>query len=79
MACFVSGTQAEQLLMKEEPGTFLLRMSERLPGDFVVTYKQSETSIRHYLVQGTDTSDKKKTIVDFFGQKAATATGPVAN
>jgi len=47
-------------------GTFLIRFSERLDGEFVISYTH-QTGVRHYLIQPDDTADKKKTLVDFLG------------
>jgi len=63
----VTGPEAEEQLVNESNGTFMIRMSERLDGEFVISYKW-QGSVRHYLIQPDDTADKKKTLVDFLGQ-----------
>lgn len=49
-------------------GTFIIRLSERLDGEFVVSYNHQTGGVRHYLIQPDDISDKKRTLVDFLGQ-----------
>lgn len=80
LACFVNGQEAEQHLAGEEVGTFIVRLSERLDGEFVVSYVHKvfsnsrlslpilQSGVRHYLIQPSDVTDKKKTIVDFMGE-----------
>jgi len=67
LCAFVTAKEAEEQLQNEPPGTFLIRLSERLDGELVISYIHG-TGVRHYLVQGDDTADKKKTLVDFLGQ-----------
>jgi len=67
LAAFVTGKEAEEQLKNESPGTFLIRLSERLDGELVISYVHG-TGIRHYLIQADDTADKKKTLIDFLGQ-----------
>lgn len=69
LACFVTGSEATAQLKNEIPGTFIVRFSERLSGEFVISYAHA-SGVRHYLVQPGDISDKKRTFVDFLGQKA---------
>jgi len=64
---FVTGAEAEEQLQSETPGTFLIRFSERLDGEFVISYAH-QSGVRHYLIQPDDTADKKKTLIDFLGQ-----------
>jgi hypothetical protein len=66
LCAFVTGPEAEEQLINESNGTFMIRMSERLDGEFVISYKW-QGSVRHYLIQPDDTADKKKTLVDFLG------------
>eukprot|EP01126_Amoeba_proteus_P009011 TRINITY_DN13424_c0_g1_i1.p1 TRINITY_DN13424_c0_g1~~TRINITY_DN13424_c0_g1_i1.p1 ORF type:complete len:543 (+),score=125.57 TRINITY_DN13424_c0_g1_i1:140-1630(+) len=67
LACFVTRQEAVEQLKNEILGTFILRLSERLDGEFVISYTLP-TGVRHYLIQPDDTADKKKTLVDFLGQ-----------
>jgi hypothetical protein len=62
----VTGPEAEEQLVNESSGTFVIRMSERLDGEFVISYKW-QGGVRHYLIQPDDTADKKKTLIDFLG------------
>ena len=64
---FITGMEAEDQLKNETPGTFLIRLSERLDGEFVISYAH-QSGVRHYLIQPDDTADKKKTLIDFLGQ-----------
>jgi hypothetical protein len=66
----VTGTEAEECLRNEENGTFLIRLSERLAGELVISYKHF-SGVRHYLIQPDDTADKKKTLIDFLGQSSS--------
>lgn len=69
---FIYGSFADatkEQLANESPGTFLIRLSERLDGEFVISYAH-QTGVRHYLMQPDDTADKKKTFVDFLGQNS---------
>eukprot|EP01126_Amoeba_proteus_P053910 TRINITY_DN6597_c0_g1_i1.p1 TRINITY_DN6597_c0_g1~~TRINITY_DN6597_c0_g1_i1.p1 ORF type:complete len:297 (+),score=52.52 TRINITY_DN6597_c0_g1_i1:961-1851(+) len=67
LACFVTGAEATEHLSQEVAGTFLVRLSERLSGEFVISYSHP-SGVRHYLLQPGDITDKKKTLVDFLGQ-----------
>uniref|UniRef100_A0A6B2KZA7 SH2 domain-containing protein n=1 Tax=Arcella intermedia TaxID=1963864 RepID=A0A6B2KZA7_9EUKA len=64
---FVTGKEAEDQLKNETQGTFIIRLSERVDGEFVISYVH-QTGVRHYLLQPDDMADKKKTLVDFLGQ-----------
>jgi integrase len=70
LAAFVTGTEAEDRLRNETNGTFLIRFSERLAGELVISYKH-DSGVRHYLIQPDDTADKKKTLIDFLGQASS--------
>jgi len=63
---FVTGTEATEQLKRQAIGTFLVRLSERIDGEFVISYSH-QSGVRHYMMQPADTSDKKKTLVDFLG------------
>eukprot|EP01127_Copromyxa_protea_P021513 TRINITY_DN740_c0_g1_i1.p1 TRINITY_DN740_c0_g1~~TRINITY_DN740_c0_g1_i1.p1 ORF type:complete len:503 (+),score=66.74 TRINITY_DN740_c0_g1_i1:332-1840(+) len=67
LACFVTRQEATDQLAQEPVGAFIIRFSERLDGEFVVSYNHT-SGVRHYLVQPDDISDKKRTLVDFLGQ-----------
>jgi len=61
-------------LMHQDPGTFLIRFSERNPGQLGIAYVSSEhslnshTRIKHYLVQPNDTAAAKRTFPDFLSE-----------
>eukprot|EP01121_Diplochlamys_sp_Union-15-3_P004908 TRINITY_DN15110_c0_g1_i1.p1 TRINITY_DN15110_c0_g1~~TRINITY_DN15110_c0_g1_i1.p1 ORF type:complete len:155 (+),score=14.72 TRINITY_DN15110_c0_g1_i1:80-544(+) len=66
---FLTRIEAEQILVNKRSGSFILRLSTRYAGEFVVSYLPGEKlPVRHYLIKATDTADKKKTIADFLGQ-----------
>jgi len=67
LAGFVTRQEAIEVLQSELPGTFLIRFSERIDGEYVISYTHN-TGVRHYLVQAEDVSDKKRTLIDFLGQ-----------
>eukprot|EP01124_Arcella_intermedia_P027378 TRINITY_DN5345_c0_g1_i1.p1 TRINITY_DN5345_c0_g1~~TRINITY_DN5345_c0_g1_i1.p1 ORF type:complete len:556 (-),score=167.31 TRINITY_DN5345_c0_g1_i1:77-1744(-) len=69
LICFITGREAEDILRLEPTGTFLIRLSERLDGEFVISYSHA-SGVRHYLLQPNDTADKKKTLIDFLGQNS---------
>jgi len=71
LPAFVSSTDAEELLLNERKGTFLVRLSASQSGEFAISYVSSSGKVRHYMVQPDDTADKKKTLVDFIGNKGA--------
>lgn len=64
LACFITGEEASTILSDKPEGTFLIRLSERINGEFVITYKY-EGGVRHYLLQPEDVTDKKRTFIDF--------------
>eukprot|EP00026_Physarum_polycephalum_P002638 Phypoly_transcript_02646.p1 GENE.Phypoly_transcript_02646~~Phypoly_transcript_02646.p1 ORF type:complete len:603 (+),score=111.89 Phypoly_transcript_02646:163-1971(+) len=61
-------------LLHQDPGTFLIRFSERNPGQLGIAYVSSEhstnshTRIKHYLVQPNDTAAAKRTFPDFLSE-----------
>jgi len=57
---FLTTPEAESLLECYPPGAFLLRFSTTIKGGLVVTYKQSRTRVRQYLVK------RQGTLEDFF-------------
>lgn len=69
LATFVTREEANEQLKDETIGTFLIRLSERIDGELIISYTHA-TGVRHYLIQPDDTADKKKTIIDFLGQNS---------
>ena len=67
---FVNRQDVSNALHGREPGTFLVRFSERHAGQFAVAYVGYELprKIKHYLVQPTDTASAKKTLPDFLSE-----------
>jgi len=65
--------EAEAILDKSTPGSFIIRFSEQCPGHFAIAYypnlnspvNTSERKIHHYLIQREDLSGTKKTLPDF--------------
>lgn len=55
---------AELILDGQPNGTFLIRFSERHPGQFAITYVKDD-AIKHYLVTNEDMGGTKKTLCDF--------------
>lgn len=66
---FLDRPQTEAMLLRTNVvGAFLLRFSERVPGQFAVSYVVSNgamLAVRHYLIRDTDTAGAKKTLPDF--------------
>lgn len=67
LAAFVTNHEATEQLKTQKSGTFIIRLSERINGELVISYTY-QSSVRHYLIQPDDTADKKKTLIDFLGQ-----------
>jgi hypothetical protein len=67
---FVSRQDVNNALHGRDPGTFLIRFSERHAGQFAVAYVGYEMprKVKHYLVQPTDTASAKKTLPDFLAE-----------
>jgi len=56
-------------LMNQEAGTFIIRFSERNPGQFGIAYcGDHPVRIKHYLVQPNDCFAAKKTFPDFLSE-----------
>mmetsp|Transcript_19777 Transcript_19777/g.27602 ORF Transcript_19777/g.27602 Transcript_19777/m.27602 type:complete len:637 (+) Transcript_19777:181-2091(+) len=64
---FMGRDEVNAALKDQEPGTFILRFSERHAGQFAIAYIGHEhpPRIKHYLVQPNDTAAAKKTLPDF--------------
>jgi hypothetical protein len=52
---FLTTPEAEGLLEPFPPGSFLLRFSTTIKGGLVVTYKQTRTRVRQYLIKRQET------------------------
>ncbi len=67
---FVNRQDVNNALHGREPGTFLVRFSERHAGQFAIAYVGYEMprKVKHYLVQPTDTASAKKTLPDFLAE-----------
>ena len=63
---FLSRDDANVALLDQPPGSILIRFSESLPGQLVISHTPHEApaAIKHYLVRITDTSEKI-TLPDF--------------
>eukprot|EP01103_Thecamoeba_quadrilineata_P018768 TRINITY_DN7347_c0_g1_i1.p1 TRINITY_DN7347_c0_g1~~TRINITY_DN7347_c0_g1_i1.p1 ORF type:complete len:613 (-),score=131.47 TRINITY_DN7347_c0_g1_i1:1110-2948(-) len=66
---FLSREEIYQALIHEEPGTFLVRFSERHAGLFAIAYRiddlDPKSRVRHFLMR----QDAKKTLPDFLGEQ----------
>ena len=70
---FLSREDVHEVLKDQEPGTFLVRFSERHSGQFAVAYRidgNVNERVRHYLIQPDDTAGNKKTLPDFLAEQA---------
>lgn len=80
---FVSRADATQALETANPGTFIIRFSEQCAGAFAIAYvpiagldffaqdsnaENSNSRVRHYLMQPDDVTGAKKTLADFLGR-----------
>jgi len=62
----ISKERTEDLLKPYSAGTFLLRFSVREEvGGLAVAYKQSSTTVRHYLLKARDTMDQGRSLPQF--------------
>jgi len=69
----VSRDDVHNALIDAEPGSFLIRLSERHPGSFAVAYRVDDVDpnnrVRHYLIKPDDTAGSKKTLPDFLADQ----------
>lgn len=68
---FMGREDVDAALNNQDPGTFIMRFSERNNGQFAIAYTGTErpTNIKHYLVQPNDTAAAKKTLPDFLADQ----------
>jgi len=60
--------QAERIIANGKAtlkGTFLVRFSERQSGTIAIAYKQSNSAVRHYLVQSSDITGEGRSLPTF--------------
>lgn len=66
---FLTRNEVEDVLRNEKPGTFIVRFSEKVPGQFSVSYTAIDSDqikhVRHYLVKNDDIHGAKRTFADF--------------
>jgi hypothetical protein len=62
---FMTREEVNAALSGQEPGTFVIRFSERYAGQFGIAYVGSTHKVKHYLVGPNDTAGAKKTLADF--------------
>jgi len=67
---YMGRQEVNDALQNQDPGTFIIRFSERNPGQFGIAYIGVEMPprIKHYLVQPNDTAAAKKTFPDFLSE-----------
>ncbi|GAM27764.1 hypothetical protein SAMD00019534_109400 [Acytostelium subglobosum LB1] len=67
---YMGRQEVNDALTNQDPGTFIIRFSERNPGQFAIAYIGNELPhrIKHYLVQPNDTAAAKKTFPDFLAE-----------
>ncbi|EFA82265.1 signal transducer and activator of transcription family protein [Heterostelium album PN500] len=67
---YMGRQEVNDALTNQDPGTFIIRFSERNPGQFGIAYIGMEVPhrIKHYLVQPNDTAAAKKTFPDFLAE-----------
>lgn len=71
---FVPRSEAELILKDKEPGTFLIRLSERNHGAFTIAYvtiDDYQKKVSHYMISSDDVFGAKKTLPDFLGNESA--------
>jgi len=66
---FIERDEVNAALVNQEPGTFLIRLSERNPGTFAIGYviedSNPEKRVRHYLIKPEDLFGGKKSLPEF--------------
>jgi len=64
---FMGREDVDAALLNQDPGTFIMRFSERHAGQLAIAYTGTErpTRIKHYLVQPNDTAAARRTLPDF--------------
>lgn len=62
---FWTREDVEAQIRSQEPGTFLVRFSERHAGSFGVAYVATDGLVKHYLVTEADTFGARKTLPEF--------------
>lgn len=70
---YIPRSEAESILKDSSPGTFLIRLSERISGTFTVAYTVIENNVKrvyHYVVNSDDVFGAKKTLPDFLGNES---------
>jgi hypothetical protein len=69
---FISKAESEQYLERYGAGTFILRFSERMNnGSMAVAYKQSQNTVRHYLIKSKDTSGQGHSLPQFIRETSS--------
>lgn len=64
---FSSRQDIEDALLRQPPGTFVVRLSERHAGHFAVAYRTPGRPVRHYLIRSEEIS-AQKTLPDFLSE-----------
>lgn len=67
---FIPRNEAEMILKDSQPGTFLIRLSERMNGAFTIAYttlNYQQIKVSHYMISSDDVFGAKKTLPDFLG------------
>jgi hypothetical protein len=71
---FIERDGVNAALVNQEPGTFLLRLSERHAGSFAIGYviddPDPEKRVRHYLIRPEDLFGGKKSLPEFLNECA---------
>ena len=63
---FVAREDVENAVRGQDPGTFLVRFSERNLGQFAIAYSDETRHAKHYLVDDkNDTVGRKRTLPEF--------------
>ena len=66
---FIEREGVNAALINQQPGTFLIRLSERHPGSFAIGYviedNDPDKRVRHYLVRNEDLFGGKKSLPEF--------------
>lgn len=62
------------ILKNSDPGTFLIRLSERMHGAFTIAYVTTndfQKRVSHYMISSDDVFGAKKTLPDFLGGESS--------
>ena len=70
---FITKSSAIKILEHQADGTFIVRFSERVPGQFAIAYVKKR-AVKHYLVTKEDISSPARSLAHFIASKKILST-----